>query len=747
LKQWFFRITAFKEELLKDLDLLSGGWPERVLSMQRNWLGKSNGAKVKFAVTSKHSGNRDVEVFTTRPDTMYGVEYIALSLDHPLVQESAKSDAGLKAFIDEAASLPPDSKVGYRLKDVYASNPLQVIDKESPHISRELPVFVAPYVLSGYGEGAVMGVPGHDTRDLAFFKENLQPEFIPVVIQSEAQVHEDSSLVSAHDAKAFTNEGYLTSRCWKYQGLSSKEAAKQIVTDLEKLGRGETAESWRLRDWLISRQRYWGTPIPMIHCTSCGPVPVPVDQLPVKLPEIGGEWFKAQKGNPLESAADDWLHTECPKCHGPAKRDTDTMDTFVDSSWYYMRYLDPKNHNEPFSPTVARPVDIYIGGVEHAILHLLYARFIYKFLTQTELFPELAHTQPSPAAPAVSEPFRTLLSQGMVHGRTYSEPSTGRFLLPSELDLTDKKNPLIKGTTVRPNISYEKMSKSKHNGVDPMICVEKYGADTTRAHVLFSAPIAEVLEWDETKIVGIERWFVRLWKLVLDATTTLSQTTQGKLNLSLEDIQQKPHAFPKLPNLINLPDADIDALLATHETIVSITNCIEKNPYALNTVISDLTKLTNTLSSNRPTNPEILYTCISSLLRLLAPIAPALTSETWEILHSELSTNAEAINMATTTWPQPLLTETEANALRSRGGQNVGVQINGKLRFNVTIPRLMSGATTTPSSEIKIDEKTWIIDQILATNEGKLWLREKNDWDKRRRVIVVPGGRVVNIVF
>lgn len=746
LKQWFFRITAFKEELLKDLDSLSGGWPERVLSMQKNWMGKSNGANIKFAITSKH-GDRDVEVFTTRPDTMYGVEYIALSLDHPLVQEAAKSDEGLKAFIAEAASLPPDSKVGYRLKDVSASNPLQIIDKESSHISRQLPVFVAPYVLSGYGEGAVMGVPGHDTRDLAFFKENLQPEFISLVIQPELQAHENSSLVSAHDAKAFTNEGYLTTRCWKYQGLSSKEAAKQIVTDLEKVGRGQAAESWRLRDWLISRQRYWGTPIPMIHCPSCGPVPVPADQLPVKLPEIGGEWFKAQKGNPLESAADDWLHTECPKCHGPAKRDTDTMDTFVDSSWYYMRYLDPKNQNEPFSPAVARPVDIYIGGVEHAILHLLYARFIYKFLTQTELFPELAHAQSSPAAPSISEPFRTLLSQGMVHGRTYSEPSTGRFLLPSELDLTDRQKPLIKGTTVRPNVSYEKMSKSKHNGVDPMICVEKYGADTTRAHVLFSAPIAEVLEWDETKIVGIERWFGRLWKLVLDATTMLSQSTQGHLNLSVQDVQQKPHVFSKLPNLINLSDADTDALLATHETIVSVTNCIEKNPYALNTVISDLTKLTNTLSSNQPTDPEILYTCISSLLRLLAPIAPALTSETWEILHSELSTEGGSIDMATTTWPTPLLTETEANALRSRGGQNVGVQINGKLRFNVTIPRLISGATTTPSSEIQIDEKTWIIDQILATDEGKLWLREKHDWEKRRRVIVVPGGRVVNIVF
>ncbi|OKL56946.1 hypothetical protein UA08_07917 [Talaromyces atroroseus] len=758
LKQWFFRITAFKEELLKDLDSLSDGWPERVLSMQRNWLGKSNGAKIKFAVTSKHSSKLDVEVFTTRPDTLYGVEYIALSLDHPLVQEAVDSDAGLKAFLDEASSLPPDSKAGYRLKDVYASHPLQVIDKETVQISRKLPVFVAPYVLSGYGEGAVMGVPGHDARDLAFFKANLQPEFIPIVIQPEPpvpaeEVSADTNIPS-YDAKAYTSEGYLTTRCWKYQGLSSKEAAKQIVTDLEQSGRGKQAETWRLRDWLISRQRYWGTPIPMIHCTSCGTVPVPVDQLPVKLPEIQGDWFKAQKGNPLESAADDWLHTECPQCNGPAKRDTDTMDTFVDSSWYFMRYLDPKNDSAPFSASVARPVDIYIGGVEHAILHLLYARFIYKFLARTDLFPELAHTRsPTTTTATPAEPFQTLLSQGMVHGITYSEPSTGRFLLPSEVDLSDKKNPFIKGTTVRPNISYEKMSKSKHNGVDPMICVDKYGADTTRAHVLFSAPIAEVLEWDETKIVGIERWFGRLWKFVLDSAKKLASAEGSKLSalLSLEDIQHEPHAF-RLPNLIDLPDSDVDVLLATHRTIVSVTNCIDQNPYALNTVISDLTKLTNTFISSDPTNLTILYTCLSSLLRLLSPIAPALTSETWEILHSAIlssssSTHMLPINIATTTWPAPLLTDTEANALSSRGGQQIGIQINGKLRFNVTIPRLISTASSSSNTDTKTEEQNWIVDRILETEQGKLWLREKNDWEKRKRVIVVPGGRVVNVVF
>jgi leucyl-tRNA synthetase len=716
--------------------------------MQKHWLGKSLGAKVKFPVTA--GGNKlDVEVFTTRPDTLYGVEYIALSLDHPVVVEAAKSDPGLRKFLDEAISLPPDSKAGYPLPDVYASHPLKIIDKESPHISRKLPVFAAPYVLSSYGEGAVMGVPAHDMRDLAFFKENVNPDFISMVVQPDQNIQDEaSSIVPATDLKAFTQEGYLTARCWKYQGLESKEAARQIVTDLQQIGHGEPAESWRLRDWLISRQRHWGTPIPIVHCEGCGPVPVPADQLPVKLPKIEGDWLKGKKGNPLEYATE-WLHTECPSCGGPAKRDTDTMDTFVDSSWYYLRFLDPKNEDAPFSPATARPVDIYVGGIEHAILHLLYARFIYKFLSQSELFPEIAHSR---ATSSVAEPFRALLSQGMVHGKTYSEPSTGRFLLPSEVDLSNPEKPLIKGTQVAPTVSSEKMSKSKHNGVDPMTCVAKYGADTTRAHVLFSAPAGEVLDWDESKIIGIERWFARLWKVLLDGQKSLSSSPMKKLSGS--DLR-KPHAV-LLPLPLDLSDADADAILVTHQTIVSVSHCVEHNPYGLNTVISDLTKLTNHLSSSPPTGPEVLYTCLSSLLRLLAPVAPALASESWETLHQSLLSPdvddgpSDVINdIATAPWPTPIVSAAEASALSSRGGQTVAVQINGKLRFSVTIPRLPSSSSSASSSATlaSTNEQDWIIDRVLETAEGKIWLREKNDWEKRRRVVVVKGGRVINVVF
>ncbi|RAH70959.1 leucine--tRNA ligase NAM2 [Aspergillus aculeatinus CBS 121060] len=754
LKQWFFRITAFREMLLKDLDSLSGEWPERVLSMQRNWLGKSQGANIRFPVTidGKQDASTDIGVFTTRPDTLYGVEYLALSLNHPLVLESAKKDFELQKFLDTAASLPADSRAGYKLTTLTASHPLHVIDKESPHVARQLPIFAAPYVLSDYGEGAVMGVPGHDARDLAFFKENVNPESIPVVIGPRREGKPDeskTSVVSSNDAKAFTQEGYLNSMCWKYQDLHSSDAKKQIVNDLKQVGRGDFVEQWRLRDWLISRQRYWGTPIPIIHCDSCGPVPVPSDQLPVKLPKIEGDWLKGKKGNPLESSHD-WVNTQCPSCGHSAKRDTDTMDTFVDSSWYYLRFLDPKNKQSPFSPSVARPVDIYVGGVEHAILHLLYARFIYKFLSESELFPELARAG-NVSGPF--EPFKSLLSQGMVHGKTFSDPSTGKFLLPSELDLSNPDKPLIKGTQVTPAISFEKMSKSKHNGVDPTGCALKYGADTIRAHVLFSAPVSEVLEWDETKIVGMERWFGRLWKLVTDTQKTLSSSS---IALGISDLKASSgHALALPGALQSLADGDANALLTTHRTICSVTNCIETNRYGLNTVVSDLTKLTNALVSSTPTSPEVLYLTVSSLLRLLSPIAPALASECWEILNGSVVTRNSADAASETAaipsifdcnWPTPLLAPAEADILSARGGQTVAVQVNGKLRFSVNIPQRLS-PTTTEANANTTDEQDWIISRILETDEGRTWLREKNDWEKRRRVIVVKGGKVVNVVF
>ncbi|KAJ5397323.1 Aminoacyl-tRNA synthetase class 1a anticodon-binding [Penicillium cosmopolitanum] len=724
LKQWFFRITQFKEELLKDLDSLSGGWPERVLSMQRNWLGKSQGAKVRFPVTINGEKEVDVGVFTTRPDTLYGVEYLALSLNHPIVLEAAEKDPSLRKFLDEAALL-------HRIRRPVMFSKAPRHRTHFQKSTKKLPTCKGSYRFLRH--------------------QNMNPESIPIVINSDPLKSQEGgpveSVIPARDATAFTQEGFLSSRCGKYQDLSSKEATKQIVTDLKKVGQAEFMENWRLRDWLISRQRYWGAPIPIIHCGGCGPVPVPVKDLPVKLPKIEGDWLKGKKGNPLESS-EEFLHTNCPSCGGPAKRDTDTMDTFVDSSWYYLRFLDPRNKDAPFSPSVARPVDFYIGGVEHAILHLLYARFIYKFLAESDQFPAISQDK-GLAAPA--EPFKTLLSQGMVHGKTFIEPSTGRFLHPSEVDISDLEKPLIKGTQITPNISFEKMSKSKHNGVDPTDCTTKYGADATRAQILFAAPVSEVLEWDEAKIVGIERWFGRLWKLVIDARETLNNAS---FTISASDLDASNSHAASLPHSLEaLSDSDADAILATHKTIISITSCIENNPYGLNTVVSDLTKLTNALVSAPPSSPLVLYLTISALLRLLSPIAPALTSESWEVLHKSLvqgtSPTAVVPSIHASSWPTPLLSSDQADALSARGGQTVAIQINGKMRCAVNIPRMKS---TTPTTQGKksgptLEEQDWIINHVLDTTEGKFWLKEKNDWEKRRRVIVVKGGKLVNVVF
>ncbi|KAI5305925.1 hypothetical protein KEM56_002844 [Ascosphaera pollenicola] len=745
LTQWFFKITAFKEELLKDLGTLKGGWPERVLSMQRHWLGKSTGAKVKFQVSTPN-GAEDVEVFTTRPDTLHGVRYLALSLAHPLVEAAAENHSDLKAFLDSASSLGPETKAGFMLPGITAENPIASLEQNSA-IPSQIPVYVAPYVLSDYGEGAVMGVPGHDTRDHAFWKENGTADDALFVIQSESRDVGSNSLVDTNDlsSKAFTEKGVLADCCGSYAGLTSNEALNKIVGDLQKTGKAQFSDSWRLRDWLISRQRYWGAPIPIIHCNDCGPVSVPDEDLPVKLPSIDAAQLKGKPGNPLEKATE-WLHVKCPSCGGDAKRDTDTMDTFVDSSWYALRYLDAHNRDRPFSPEFVRPVDTYVGGVEHAILHLLYARFIYKFLAGSDLVPEdFLHKYPQP------EPFKTLLSQGMVHGKTFKEPSTGRFLKPEEIDLTNPNAPLIKGTTTTPLISYEKMSKSKYNGVDPTSCIEKYGADAVRAHILFSAPVSEVLEWEETKIVGVQRWYTRLWKATLEAHETLAGSSFSVTFKNIQNTSDIP-----LPPLEQLSQEEAEILLAANATIISVTECLKNTPYGLNTVISDLTKFTNALSASSLTarlpstaSANVLYIATTVLLRLLSPIAPAFSSECWVELHKapvmKVTDQGAVPSIFSAPWPKELLSSEDVAALKARGAKSVGVQINGKLRFSVQIPRYTEKLEDAKKQAEA--EKEWVISQLLQTPEGKLWLTERNNWEKRKRVVVVKGGKVVNVVF
>jgi len=727
LRQWFFKITEYKERLLDDLELLADGekWPSRVLAMQKNWLGKSEGAEVTFEVAFESSDSssvpRTITVFTTRPDTLYGVQYIALSSQHPLVQEAACKDAALQTFVDEVANAEPESKAGYLLHNVRVLNPLRNVDESSATSQEYIPVFTAPYVLSGYGSGAVMGVPAHDLRDFAFWKENGQGRPARFVIEPKAAKNKRNATLQHTMEKPMLDLGILSDACGKYSRWPSAKAGKQIVADLAKSsGSARVTSNWRIRDWLISRQRYWGTPIPIIHCDSCGAVPVPVEELPVELPRLEKDQFRGKGGNPLEHA-EHWLHTKCPKCNNPAKRETDTMDTFVDSSWYFLRFAQERNAGVVSSEQPAvdwMAVDVYIGGVEHAILHLLYARFISKFLSTTSLWPG------GQVSDFRGEPFTRLITQGMVHGRTYSDPQTGRFLKPDEVDTSDTQWPLVLATGERAKISFEKMSKSKYNGVDPTECMQKYGADATRAHMLFQAPVSEVLEWDEAKIAGVQRWFGRVWQMTLELGSRKLYTIESQCGPESYDFGN---------------DAEAELWKSVQATIVSVTQSFSQT-YALNTVVSDLMNLTNVLNhavmDSTPfdsiSEQRMLYQSCATLLQLLSPIAPSFVEECWINLHGD-EPKAEAHLSG---FPQP---DGSLATLQARW-MPCACQINGRLKFATQI-------ATPPSGLGQEELKAWVLQHVGQSKEG-IEAEASGRWrvSDARKIIVARGGRTVNLV-
>jgi leucyl-tRNA synthetase len=731
LKQWFLRISEFRESLLQDLEVLAKNeaWPERVLAMQKNWLGKSTGATIKFPVLAfNHDMHAAVEVFTSRPDTLFGVQYLALASTHPVVAKLAEKDPELQAFLDTLPGLPPDSKVGYMLPHIRAVNPLAYHEDTPEATKKSIPVYVAPYVIGDYGEGAVMGVPGHDVRDHAFWKTHHYDEPVRFVLAAS----EDES-TTAMQNDPFVDHGIMTEHSGLYKGKSSKEAGEMLVAMLEQAGLAQPVEKWRLRDWLISRQRYWGTPIPIVHCDSCGAVPVPDEQLPVLLPEVDEHWAGKKTGNPLETL-EDWVNTSCPKCNSPAKRDTDTMDTFVDSSWYYMRFIDAHNKEAPFSPekaTKSLPVDLYIGGVEHAILHLLYARFIYKFLMASSLVPENGE-----AKDKAFEPFERLITQGMVHGRTYVDPSTGRFLKPDEVDLTDPSSPKVVATGETAMVTYEKMSKSKHNGVDPTGVIAQHGADATRAHMLFQAPVSEILDYDGEKIVGVTRWLGRVHDMVQKlgpaspdanpvAPKTYFEQTASKLgSMSAEELARW--------------DADVAVWREVQRTIASVTASYEK-VYALNTVVSDLMSLANTIQEKAGVMSEGIHReAVSALVRMMAPITPAFSEECWSILGLQPEGGSMFAGEGKVTFPV-VDGSLELEALQPRK-QTCAVQVNGKLRAVVDIPK--------PNGLAGHELQKWIVGEILKTDEGRHRLANGTiDITQAKKVIVIRDGKLVNFVL
>ncbi|KAL2264304.1 hypothetical protein VTK26DRAFT_7909 [Humicola hyalothermophila] len=759
LKQWFLRISEFREALLQDLEVLASdeAWPERVVAMQKNWLGKSTGATIKFPIIAyDHDMHAAIEVYTSRPDTLFGVQYLALAATHPVVAKLAAKDPELQAFLDTLPGLPPDSKVGYLLPHIRAVNPLAYHEDTPDATKQSIPIYVAPYVIGDYGEGAVMGVPGHDVRDHAFWKTHRDEPVRFVLAASE----DESTTTMANEP--FVEHGVMTEESGLYKGKSSKEAGEMLVSMLEAAGLAKPVENWRLRDWLISRQRYWGTPIPIIHCGSCGAVPVPDEQLPVVLPEV--DWAGKKTGNPLESL-DEWVNTSCPRCSGPAKRDTDTMDTFVDSSWYYMRFIDSHNKDAPFSAEKAKsmlPVDLYIGGIEHAILHLLYARFIYKFLMTSSLMPENGEA----SSADVHEPFKRLITQGMVHGKTYCCPQTGKFLKPEEVDLSDPSNPKVLATGRSCVVTHEKMSKSKHNGVDPTDVIAQHGADATRAHMLFQAPVSEVLDWDGDKIVGVTRWLSRVHDLVLrlgpasSSSPSSSSLSDGDASFSPRTYFEQTAAGGALDSSSTMSanelarwDADVALWRAVQQAIVSVTAAYER-VYALNTVVSDLMALTNAIAEHGwSASGAIRREAVSALVRMMAPITPAFAEECWSLLlpsggEKETEQEKEGRQGGSSSMFRGAgkarfpVADGTLELLRPRK-QTCAVQINGKLRAAVEIPKPRAGLAGEELRE-------WIVKRILETEEGRAKFGGGNgpfDVTRAKKVIVIKEGKLVNFVL
>ncbi|KAI0429524.1 hypothetical protein F5Y09DRAFT_310202 [Xylaria sp. FL1042] len=738
LEQWFFRITEFKEALLRDLDELAKEdcWPERVLSMQKNWLGRTTGARYRFPLTihnqSQLGGLKDLEIYTTRPETIFGVQFIAISPNSKLAKDLASSDPKIGKYLETLEDRLDGNTQGYRIPYLQAHNPVGRIATEFPSQTEPLPVFIAPYVRGDYETGAVMGVPAHDARDFAFWQQNSSSGEVKYAITPDS-----NGSISKMDGP-YLESGYMTELAGKYGQRQSDEVVESIVEQIQsETNLAELRTKWKLRDWLISRQRYWGTPIPIIHCESCGPQPVPDDQLPVELPKVDHHWADGRAGNPLESATD-WVNTPCPKCHGPAKRDTDTMDTFVDSSWYYMRFTDPHNKDSPISEVAARtrlPVDIYIGGVEHAILHLLYARFFYKAI-MGNLYPkdEKSVTKGEAERPQESsyEPFKRLITQGMVQGKTYLDPDSGRFLKPEEVDQSNPSEPKLVASKNRPVITYEKMSKSKHNGVDPTTFISKNGADATRAHILFQAPVAEVLNWDDDKIAGIQRWLRRVYNHVHTLAPTAQSPSHNSMPFDGKEYFSRRNDESDAKERITQWEDSMSVWRTVQESIISVTASCDK-VYTLNTAVSTLMSLTNAIIDKPGASQQVRLAATIELVRLMAPIAPAFAEECWSILQpNEKMLFDEA---APVQWPVP----DGSLPLLKTDRMKCTVAVNGRRRCVVDIP--LAPVDIEDNEELK----TWITEQILSIPEASEKLNTpENDIRKATKVFIMKGGKGVN---
>ena len=610
LEQWFFRITAYADELLKGLDALTD-WPEKVVVMQRNWIGRSEGARVTFPVVGGH--DMGIEIFTTRIDTIYGATFVLLAPEHPAVERFAAEGADPASFRDRVAKFRTlDRDARLTGKEGFDTGRKAI----NPFSREEVPIWIANFVLAEYGTGAIMAVPAHDDRDFEFARKYQLP--IRVVVQSGDTVASGDALTEAS-----TNYGRLVNSA-EYTGQEAPEVLTRMTRAAEQRGIGKGEVQYRLKDWGISRQRYWGTPIPVIYCDNDGVVPVPYEKLPVELPRV--TTFTGRGDSPLAQVSE-FVNTTCPKCGGPARRETDTMDTFVDSSWYFLRFCDPHNTDQPFAPRLAAywmPVDFYSGGVEHAILHLLYSRFFTRVLRDVGLV-------------TFDEPFKRLLTQGMV---------------------------LKEGAV---------MSKSKGNVVDPDEMLAKYGADSLRLYVMFVAPPEKEVEWSDSGLEGSFRFLVRVWRLVDHWAKTVGGSSVPAGRNGWTDAERAVRR--KTHDTIRRVTADIEERMHLNTAVSSLMELVnELYAFSESTVHGGPARgATTGQAVERPQAVMVLREALDALVLMVSPFAPHTAEELWRML-------GHADGIARARWPAFDAAVAKADEVV------VPVQINGKVRARLTVP-------------------------------------------------------------
>ncbi|ADE13072.1 leucine--tRNA ligase [Sideroxydans lithotrophicus] len=678
---YYFGITQYAEELLADLDKLPG-WPERVKTMQANWIGKSHGVRFAFPHDIRAQGvpinEGKLWVYTTRADTIMGVTFVAVAAEHPLAAHAAKSNKDVAAFVEKCKHTSVMEADMATMEKEGVDTGLKVTH---PLTGEQVAVWVGNYVLMGYGEGAVMAVPAHDERDFGFAKK------YKLTIKQSISVAGKAFSTDAWQEWYADKEQGVCVNSGKYDGMNYQQAVDAIAADLKAKDLGDKQVQWRLRDWGVSRQRYWGCPIPIIHCDTCGSVPVPDDQLPVVLPE---DCVPDGSGNPLLKRAD-FLNCTCPKCGKPAKRETDTMDTFVDSSWYYARYASgfKKDAMVDSETNQWMPVDQYIGGIEHAILHLLYSRFWSKVMRDLKLVN-------------YDEPFANLLTQGMVLNHIYSRKTDKggiRYFAPDEVEPIKDETGHITGAKCLSDggaVDYQgigTMSKSKLNGVDPQALIEQYGADTARLFMMFAAPPEQTLEWADSGVEGAHRFLKRLWAFAAEFDGIGKQVGD-------------------LANLSN------DAKTLRREIHLALRQAnYDLARFQFNTVVSAAMKMLNALekSGKEATNRTVVGEALSILLRLLSPITPHIAHALWKDLDY-------GDDILTAQWPEPLevaLVQDEIELV---------IQVNGKLRGNLRVAANADKAA---------------IEQLALAHEA---VQKQLAGGTAKKVIVVP-GRLVNVVI